>query len=86
MELPVSADVYDRLDREVGPNPDGLIVHFAAKTGEGMRIIDVWESKEVYERFERDVLMPAAQRVGLAPPDGSGGLPLEEFDVYRLRK
>ena len=56
MEFPVPAEEYDRLDREVGPNPEGLIVHIAAKSGDGMKIIDVWESKEAFERFERDVI------------------------------
>ena len=85
MEFPVPAEEYDRLDREVGPNPEGLIVHIAAKSGDGMKIIDVWESKEAFERFERDVMMPAAEQAGTAPPEGSGGPPREEFEVHNLR-
>ena len=75
MEFPVPAEEYDRLDREVGPNPEGLIVHIAAKSGDGMKIIDVWESKEAFERFERNVIMPAAEQAGMAPPEGGGGSP-----------
>jgi hypothetical protein len=86
MEFPVSAEEYDALDGAVGPNPEGLIFHVAARSGDGMKIIDVWESKEAYERFERDVLMPAAEQAGMAPADGSGGLPLEEFEVHNLRR
>ena len=85
MEFPVPAEEYDRLDRKVGPNPEGLIVHIAAKSGDGMKIIDVWESKEAFERFERDVIVPAAGQAGTAPPEGSGGPPREEFEVHNLR-
>jgi hypothetical protein len=85
MDLPVSAEEYDRLDRTVGPNPEGLIVHIAAKSGGGMKIIDVWESKEAFERFERAVIMPAAEQAGMAPPGGSGGPPREELEVHNLR-
>jgi hypothetical protein len=33
------------------PAPDGLIVHVAGPTASGFRVIDVWESREAYERF-----------------------------------
>jgi hypothetical protein len=33
-----------------------------------MKIIDVWESKEAFERFERAVIMPAAEQAGRRRP------------------
>ena len=30
---------------------DGLILHAAGRTDEGFRIIEVWETKEAWERF-----------------------------------
>jgi hypothetical protein len=85
-EFPMPVEEYDRLDSQVGPNPEGLIVHIAARSGEGMKIIDVWESKEAFERFEKDVIMPAAEQAGMAPPEGVGAPPREEFQVHNLRK
>ena len=83
-EFPFPAEEYDRLDREVGPNPEGLIVHIAAKSGDGMKIIDVWESKEAYDRFEQEMLMPAMGRIGLATPDRPP--PRDEFEVHNMRR
>ena len=49
--------------------PTGLIAHTAIETGDGIRIIDIWESAEDYARFEHDQLGPAmalvAQRNGM---------------------
>jgi hypothetical protein len=86
MDFPLPAEEYDRLDSAVGPNPEGLLVHIAVKSGDGMKIIDVWESKEAFERFERDVIMPATEQAGTAAAEGAGGPPREEFEVHNLRK
>jgi hypothetical protein len=37
---------------------DGLRVHTAGFTGNGFRIFDVWDSKEQFDRFTADRLMP----------------------------
>jgi hypothetical protein len=41
---------------------------------DGFRVIDVWESREAFERFERDVLEPL----------GFAGAPVVEFPVHNL--
>jgi hypothetical protein len=70
-ELPL--DVYDAVAREVGGEenpPDGLIVHVAGEGPKGgMRFIDVWESKEAYERFQVERLLPAIERATGGPPE-----------------
>ena len=83
-ELPVSLDEYDRLNAEVGEDPEGLILHTASEKNGKARIIDVWESKEAYERFERDTLMPAMAQAGLEPPT-EGPPPRDEFEVHNMR-
>ena len=40
----------------VEPFPDGLIVHVAGPTDEGVRIIDVWESEKAWQRFRSERL------------------------------
>ena len=37
---------------------DGLLVHTAGYTGNGFRIFEVWETKEQFDRFLGDRLMP----------------------------
>jgi len=82
-ELPITLADYDRLNGEIGQDPDGLILHTSSQKGNGVRIVDVWESKDAYERFERDTLMPAGERAGI--PMGSAPPPREEFDVHNMR-
>lgn len=47
------------------PVPDGLILHVAGPTEEGFRTIEVWETREAWQRFHDDLL--AGPEV-LAPP------------------
>jgi hypothetical protein len=48
----------------VEPPPDGLIVHVAGPTDEGVRIIDVWESEDAWQRFRSERLDPAIAELG----------------------
>jgi hypothetical protein len=48
----------------VDPPPDGLILHVAGPTDEGVRIIDVWESEEAWQRFRSERLEPAIAALG----------------------
>lgn len=42
---------------------DGLILHAAGFAGSTFRMIEVWESPEQQQRFERERLMPAVREV-----------------------
>jgi hypothetical protein len=60
---------YDAIHERViagGPIP-GALVHTAGFTGNGFRIFEVWESREDFERFTKDRLMPILQKI--APGD-----------------
>ena len=83
-ELPIGPEEYDRVDAAITEEPEGLILHTSSEKDGRMRIVDVWESKEAYERFERDVLMPAVQRVVGEPPAG-GPPPREEYEIHNMR-
>ena len=48
----------------VDPVPAGLILHVAGPTDEGVRIIDVWESEESWQRFRAERLGPAIAALG----------------------
>ena len=55
-----------------GAWPEGQLSHTAGPTPDGFRVIDVWDSREAFERFERDVLAPL----------GFSGAPRVEFPVH----
>ena len=34
-----------------GSTPPGAISHWVAKTDDGMRVVDVWETREAYDQY-----------------------------------
>jgi hypothetical protein len=48
-----------------GPSPPGQLFHFVVKVDDGIRIIDVWESRDAYERFATSSIIPVSREVGM---------------------
>ena len=60
--------INDALDLYNNP-PKGLIFHTAGPTNSGgWRVLDIWESKDLFDRFFRQRLQPAFNQVGLNEP------------------
>jgi cytochrome c556 len=76
--IPASTDMYDAINQEMGFSndhlPKGLISHYAAPTGDGMLIFDVWESMDDFQAFAAETLAPAMEKVTGAA-EGSGVKP-----------
>jgi hypothetical protein len=53
--------------------PDGQIHHFAGETADGWIVVAIHDSKESWERFRDETLLPGLQEVGdrglPAPPE-----------------
>jgi quinol monooxygenase YgiN len=61
-----SREAYEAIDREVGSAaPHGCIVHTASEVDDGIRIVDVWESKQHIEEFFQSKLGPAFAKLGV---------------------
>lgn len=60
-----------------GPSPPGQLFHFVIKVDDGIRVIDVWESRDAYETFARSSIIPVAREVGM--PDAPE---VQLFDVH----
>jgi hypothetical protein len=65
-----TTDQYDQIVQKMGltpggATPPGAISHWVAKTDEGMRVVDVWESREVFERFAQEKIGPYSREVGI---------------------
>ena len=87
LEMPeVSIDNYDAVSDRVGLDddpPQGLILHSSAEMeGGGVRIVDVWESKEDLDRFEQERVMPAIREGELGGPPGRR----EIIETHHLRR
>jgi hypothetical protein len=68
-----STDQYDQVIqkmglRQGGEMPPGGISHFVSPTGDGLLIIDVWESREAYENFATEQIGPYSQEAGITEP------------------
>jgi hypothetical protein len=56
--------------RPGGPGGPGGIFHWVTRTDGGMRVTDVWETKEQFEKFAAEKIGPITQEVGISgPPD-----------------
>lgn len=52
-----------------GRLPAGALAHCAGETAEGLRVVDVWESREAFDRFATEQIMPFAADAGLPQPE-----------------
>jgi hypothetical protein len=70
--------------------PNGLIAHVLTEAGNGVHVVDIWESQEAFQKFNDEQLMGAMQKV-LTERGVSMDGPLPEpsfseaFDVVRGR-
>jgi len=75
--------VHGHIDADANP-PQGLIFHMAGPTEEGWGIIDVWESRDSFDRFLADRLGPALQELGDRAPQGPPDI--KEFPIHHFVK
>lgn len=72
---------YDALIAKMdlgGKTAPGVLYHVAGPTADGMRAIDVYESREAADRLVQERIAPLAQAMGLPLPSVS------EFDVHAI--
>ncbi len=51
-----------------GAGPEGALFHWVTATDDGIRVTDVWESRERFDAFAEDQIGPHSQAVGLPGP------------------
>ena len=65
--------------------PEGMMIHFAGLAGDSLSVVDVWESREAYERHLAEIDDKARESVRKAV----GDLPPythREFEIHKLVK
>jgi len=70
----LTADMYEAVSSTAMPGdqlPEGCRLHIAGPIEQGWRVITVWESREAFDQFREEVLLPAVREVagGEGPPD-----------------
>ena len=62
-------DQYDEVVQKMGltdgSTPPGAISHWVAKTDDGIRVVDVWETRDVFDRFAADQIGPYTREAGM---------------------
>ncbi len=66
----MTASQYDeairRLEAAGAANPPGRLHHVCIGTGDKLKVVDLWESEEAFQKFGQ-TLMPIMQDIGLDP-------------------
>lgn len=65
---------YDEVIRRMGFSPGGAgakggLFHWVTKTPDGVRVTDVWESREAFEKFAAEKIGPITEAAGVARPE-----------------
>ena len=73
MDVPAPIELYDAMHAEIGRRTtggvEGMLLHVGRETREGFQVIEVWESKELSDRYDAEVVRPVvAELSGGQPP------------------
>jgi hypothetical protein len=84
MEVPMAVGVqidvvggtlaqYDEVVERMGYLPGGLpapnvLFHWVTPIENGFRVVDVWESREAFDQFAREKMVPLFEEVGVRVP------------------
>jgi hypothetical protein len=63
-------DQYDQVMEGMGLSsgdemPNGGLFHWVMETGNGIRVTDVWETREQFEQFAQEQIGPQTQAAGI---------------------
>jgi hypothetical protein len=89
-DVPITTEIYARIKEGLGPQrPPGLIAHLTLQIENGLRYIDVWQSKDDFEDFAESRLHPVVHPIlegmlGFVPPEPSHTM-LDVVDVWTDR-
>jgi hypothetical protein len=65
--VPAPVEMYDgvhaEMTRRAGTSIDGLLVHVGRASTDGFEVLEVWESKEHYDRANTDIVFPLVRQL-----------------------
>ena len=67
----VTQDQYKQVMRTLDLDkklPEGGIFHVAGFTAGALHVLDIWDSQQAFEKFQKDRLNPAVQKAGITSP------------------
>ena len=66
-------DQYDEVIKRMGltpggPTPPGALFHWVTATDNGIRVTDVWNDRDTFQKFADEQIGPITQEVGVPGP------------------
>jgi hypothetical protein len=66
-------DQYDEVVKSMGltpggPTPPGALFHWVAQTDTGIKVVDVWETREQFDAFAQSDIGPKTAAAGIEAP------------------
>jgi hypothetical protein len=80
----IDAEMYQAITSRVMPGdqlPDGCELHIGGPVEQGWRVITVWESRESFDRFREEKLVPTLRELA-----GNEPAPTVEPEVNPVQK
>jgi hypothetical protein len=88
VDVPAPVEMYDALHAEIlrrgGATVDGLLVHVGRATDAGFQVLEVWESRSHFDRYNEQVVLPAVAQMSAGRPGPGPQQAVEEFQVRGL--
>jgi hypothetical protein len=87
-DITAPVELYDQMHQELlsraGTSIEGLLVHIGRPTSTGFQIIEVWDSKDRLDHYNRTLVWPMMAELGVTGPAGMPPQAEEEFEVRGL--
>lgn len=81
-------EIYDALHPEIlrqgGGTADGLLVHVGRPTATGFQVLEIWESRSHFDRYNDQIVLPSMARMTAGRPGPVPQQTIEEFEVHGL--
>jgi hypothetical protein len=68
-----------------GPPPSGVLFHCVTETDVGIRIIDVWESREALQKFQDEEIGLVFRKIGVTTPPETAFFEVHNYYVTRKK-
>jgi hypothetical protein len=88
VDVAAPIEMYDALHAEIlrqrDGTADGLLVHVGRPTTTGFQVLEVWESRSHFDRYNDQIVLPSLERLTGGRPGPAPQQTIEEFDVHGL--
>jgi hypothetical protein len=86
VDVPAPIEAYEAMHAEIGRRAtgrvEGMLFHLGRATPRGFQIIEVWSSKEQYDRYDAEIVRPVVDEMSAGRPMGQPTM--EEFEPRGL--